>query len=304
MKHAHGPKNTSVADELFEYRLVERRKLKLTMAITGVVMVAEVIGGVWTNSLALISDAGHMFTHFFALLISFGAIICANRAVCHRRTFGFYRVEILAALFNSVFLVAVTAWILFEGIKRILHPEPVLGMQMFVIALIGLVVNLISMLILRGAGKDDLNIKSAFLHMWADTMSSVAIVIGAVVIYFTHWNIIDPALSILIAVLIFGWGWQLFKDSVNILLESAPKGMDSRQVAAAFKDGVPEIEEITDLHVWEITSKMYSMTAHIRLRADRGTCDTKSILSRIKDIADKRFDIEHTTIEFDYDERH
>jgi cobalt-zinc-cadmium efflux system protein len=299
MKHAHGPKQTSVADELFEYRSVEKKKLKLTMAITGLMMVAEVIGGLLTNSLALVSDAGHMFTHFFALLISFSAILCANMESCHRRTFGFYRVEILAALFNSVFLFAVTAWILFEGIKRIIHPAPVLSAQMFIIAVIGLVVNLVSALILHGAGKDDLNIKSAFLHMWADAMSSVAIVTGAVIIYFTQWNIIDPLLSILIALLIVGWGWQLFKDSVNILLESVPKGMDSNQVEAALKEGIPEIEEITDLHIWEITSKMYSMTAHIKLKNLSSECAQKEILRKIKDIASVRFDIEHTTIEFD-----
>ncbi|MDD5409224.1 MAG: cation diffusion facilitator family transporter [Candidatus Omnitrophica bacterium] len=299
MKHAHKPKQVSAADELFEYRSVEKRKLKLTMAVTGVMMAVEVIGGFLTNSLALISDAGHMFTHFFALLISFGAILCANREICHRRTFGFYRIEILAALFNSLFLFGVTVWILIEGIKKIIHPTPILGLQMFLIAAAGLLVNLLSAWILHGASKDDLNVKSAFLHMWADTVSSVAIVIGSVVIYFTRWNIIDPVLSIIIAFLIVGWGWQLFKDSANILLESAPKGMDSYQVAQALKEGVPEIKEITDLHVWEITSKMYSLTAHIKLKDMPEECATRAILLRIKDIANRRFDIEHTTIEFD-----
>ncbi len=299
MKHEHRPKQTSITDELFEYRSVEKKRLKLTMAVTGIMMAAEVAGGLLTNSLALISDAGHMFTHFFALLISFSAIICANWESCHRRTFGFYRIEILAALFNSVFLLAVTAWILIEGIKRIIHPVAILGKQMLVIAVIGLLVNLVSVLILHGASKENLNIRSAFLHMWADTLSSVAIIIGAVIIYFTRWNIIDPVLSIVIAFLILGWGWQLFKDSVNILLESAPKGLNSSLVAQALKKGAPEIEEITDLHIWEITSKMYSMTAHIKLKGGFEQADMKNILIKIKEIADKQFDIEHTTIEFD-----
>jgi len=299
MKHAHRPKQTSVADELFEYRSVEKKRLKFSMAITGIMMVAEVVGGLLTNSLALISDAGHMFTHFFALAISFGAILCADRESSHHRTFGFYRIEILAALFNSVFLFAVTIWISVEGIRRIVHPAPVLGMQMFVVAVIGLIVNLVSVWILQGAAKEDLNVKSAFLHMWADTLSSIAIVAGAVIIYFTHWNVIDPVLSIVIAVLILRWGWQLFKDSVNILLESTPKGIKSEQVAEAIKQGVSEIEEITDLHIWEITSKMYSMTAHIKLKDNFEKAVIKKIVSKIKDIADKEFDIEHTTIEFD-----
>ncbi|MBM3253554.1 MAG: cation transporter [Candidatus Omnitrophica bacterium] len=299
MKHSHKPKQTSVADKLFEYRSVEKKKLKLTMAITGIMMVAEIVGGLLTNSLALISDAGHMFTHFFALAISFGAILCANRESCHHRTFGFYRIEILAALFNSVFLFAVTIWILTEGIKRIIHPASVLSLQMFVIAVMGLIVNLVSAWILHAAGKEDLNVKSAFLHMWADTLSSVGIVIGAVIIYFTKWNIIDPILSIIIAVLIVGWGWSLFKDSVNILLESTPKGINSDQVSEVLIRENPEIKEITDLHIWEITSKMYSMTAHIRLKTELEKEGTKKVLYNIKDILNKKFDVEHTTIEFD-----
>jgi len=299
MRHEHRPKNTSVADELFEYRSVEKKKLKLTMSITGIMMAAEVIGGLFTNSLALISDAGHMFTHFFALAISFGAILCANRENCHRQSFGFYRVEILAALFNSVFVVVVTVWITIAAINRIIHPAPVLGVQMFIIAVIGLIVNLISAWILFGAGKEDLNIKSAFLHMWADTLSSVAIVIGAIVIYFTRWNIIDPLLSMIIAVLILGWGWQLFKDSISILLESTPKSIDSLKVEQALKECSPAVAEITDLHIWEITSKMYSLTAHIRLDHSRGAVDTKKILSKMKDTLNARFDIEHATIELE-----
>jgi len=299
MKHTHKPKLVSSTDELLEYRSVEKKKLKFTMLITGVVMVVEIVGGVVSNSLALISDAGHMFTHFFALAISFAAILYADSPGYSRRTFGFYRIEILAALFNSVFLFAVTVWILYEGIKRILNPVPVLGLEMFVIALIGLVVNLISMLILQSASRENLNIKAAFVHMLADTVSSVAIVIGAIVIYFTRWNIVDPILSIGISLLIFRWGWGLFRDSVNILLESTPKGLTSDDVSAALTTEIPQIEEITDLHIWEITSKMYSMTAHIKLKPGINANEEKEILRKIKSIVDERFDIEHTTIELD-----
>jgi cobalt-zinc-cadmium efflux system protein len=268
------------------------------MAVTGIMMVAEIVGGFWTNSLALVSDAGHMFTHFFALSISFAAIVCASRKSCHHRTFGFYRVEILAALLNSLFLFVATFWILAEGIKRILNPAPILGVQMFIIAIIGLLVNLASVFILRGTHKDDLNIKSAFLHMLGDTLSSVAIVIGAVVIYFTGWNIIDPILSIGIGVVILLWGWNLFKDSVNILLESAPKGMNTEDITKTLAAEISSIDEITDMHVWEITTKMYSMTAHVKLKSDVDRQTEKQVLAKIKHIVDNKFDIEHTTIEF------
>ncbi len=299
MKHPHRPKlHSYIADELFEYRSVEKKKLKLTMAVTGIMMVAEIAGGFWTNSLALISDAGHMFTHFFALAISFAAILCASKESCHHRTFGFYRVEILAALLNSLFLFVATFWILAEGIKRIIHPAPILGVQMFVIAVIGLLVNLASVFILHGTHKDDLNIKSAFLHMLGDTLSSVVIVIGAIVIYFTGWNIIDPMLSIGIALVILGWGWSLFKDSVNILLEAAPKGMNTDDVTKALMTKILEIQGITDMHIWEITSKMYSMTAHVKLKSGTDRAQEKTCLDKMKQILDEEFDIEHTTIEF------
>lgn len=239
MKHAHRPKQTSVTEGLFEYRSVEKKKLKLTITITGITMIAEVIGGLLTNSLALVSDAEHMFTHFFALAISFGAIFCADRESCHHRTFGFYRIEILAALFNSIFLFGATAWILIESIKRIIHPSPVLGLQMFIVAIIGLLVNFVSVWILHGKGKDNLNIKSAFLHMWADTLSSVVIVFGAIIIYFTRWDIIDLVLSIGIGLVILSWGWGLLKDSVNILLEAVPKGINSEEIRAVLMQEVP-----------------------------------------------------------------
>jgi len=290
---------TSTTDELLEYRSVEKKKLKITMLITGVVMIIEVIGGLIANSLALISDAGHMFTHFFALAISFGAILYADSPGYSRRTFGFYRIEILAALFNSVFLFIVTIGILYAGIKRIFNPVPVLGFEMFIIALVGLVVNLISALILQTASRENLNIKAAFFHMLADTVSSVAIVIGAIVIYFTKWNIIDPILSIGISILIFRWGWGLLRDSVNILMESTPRGLTTDDVSAALTSQIPQIEEITDLHIWEITSKMYSMTAHIKLKPGINADEEKEILLKIKRIVDERFDIEHTTIELD-----
>lgn len=294
--HKHRPKTEDSFGRLEDYRSVEQRKLKLTMAITGSVMVVEVIGGVLTRSLALLSDAGHMFTHFFALGVSFAAIRIACSAPCHHRTFGFYRAEVLAALFNSLLLFAVTAYILFEGVKRLLHPEPVLGLQMLVVAAIGLVVNVASVLILRGSARDDLNIKGAFLHVMADTVSSIVIIFGAIVIYFSGWNIIDPLLAIGISAVIAVWAWRLLKDSVNILLEIAPRGVTSDDVSVEIRKAIPEIREIHDMHIWVITSNMYILTAHIALdpAADKGR-----ILERINRLLDEKYDIEHTTIQFD-----
>lgn len=294
--HAHTPKQTA-AHGLFEYRTVEKKKLKLTMAITGTMMAAELIGGVLTNSLALISDAGHMFTHFFALTISLIAILLATKKFSRNQTFGLYRIEILSALFNSLFLFGITGWIVYEGIKRILAPQPVLTVQMLVIAIAGLMVNLTSAWILQGASREDLNVRGAFLHMLADTISSVAIIIGAVTIYHTRWFVIDPILSIVIAIVIFKWGWGLLTDSINVLLEGTPKGITPQMIIDLLKEEVPQIQEVVDIHIWEITSKMYSMTAQIQLKEEYGLEQNKSIIHRIKVIVDERFDIEHATIE-------
>jgi len=298
MKHSHKPGAKDSIDHLQEYRGVEKKKLKLTMAITGSVMIVEVIGGILTNSLALLSDAGHMFTHFFALGISFAAIIIASKEPCHHRTYGFYRAEILAALFNSLFLFAVTAYILYAGIRRLIHPEPVLELQMFLVALLGLAVNAISVWILRGSAGDDLNVKGAFLHMLADTVSSVVIVFGAIVLYFTGWYFIDPLLAIGICVVIFIWAWGLFRDSVEVLLEMAPKGMDIDELGAELKKAIPDIQDIHDMHVWVITSNMYSFTAHIAIgQANRDR--SNEVLKAINKLLSDKYNIEHTTIQFD-----
>jgi len=299
IKHSHKPKHLLATDGLFEYRSIEKKKLKFCMVITGIVMIIELGGGILFNSLALISDAAHMFTHFFALAISFGAILCASIERCHHRTFGFYRAEILAALFNSLFLFVVTIWILIEGIKRIIHPQIVLSSQMFIVAFVGLIVNLVSIWILHGVSKHDLNIKGAFLHMLADTLSSIIIVIGAAIIYFTGLNIIDPILSIAVAIVILIWGWGLFRDSVNILLEAAPKGIDRDEVSKVLREQIPQIEAISDMHLWTITSNMHSMTLHLKLREPFTREDEKEIVCKIKQIVDQRFNIEHTTIELE-----
>jgi cobalt-zinc-cadmium efflux system protein len=297
-KHLHRPKGEHSLGHLEDYRDVERRKLKLTMAVTGSVMVVEVIGGILTRSLALLSDAGHMFTHFFALGISFAAIRIACKEPCHHRTFGFYRAEILAALFNSVFLFAVTAYILYEGIRRFLHPQPVLGLQMLVVAVIGLAVNVMSVVILRGGSKEDLNIRSAFLHVMADTVSSVVIIVGAIIISITGWNVIDPLLAVGISVVIAVWAWGLLRESVNILLEVAPRGVTADNVGGALKEAIPEIREIHDLHIWVITSNMYSLTAHIALDPAAST-RAREIIERMNRLLDEEYDIEHTTIQID-----
>lgn len=297
MKHSHRPKQDSISN-IHEYRSVAKNKLALSMAITASVMVVEVIGSILTGSLALGSDAGHMFTHLFALAISFVAIIIACKEPCHHRTYGFYRAEILAALFNSIFLFGVTAYIFYQGVERLLNPQPVLGFEMLLVALLGLAANGLSLLILRGSIRSDLNIKGAFLHMFADTASSIVIIIGAVIVSLTHWYIIDPLLGIGISILIFIWAWSLLRDSVNVLLETAPKGMDVNTVGSELKKQIPEITQITDMHIWEITSGMYSFTAHIEVDLSNYE-ETSQILDKINKLLDEKYGVEHVTIQLE-----
>ena len=267
MKHNHRPTIDSLSD-IHEYKNVTKNRLVLSMIITASVMAIEVVGSVLTGSLALGSDAGHMFTHLFALAISFTAIIISCKEPCHHRTFGYYRAEILAALFNSIFLFGVTAYIFFQGIERLLNPQPVLGFEMFLVALAGLAANGISILILRNSIRNDLNVKGAFLHMFADTASSILIIIGAIVVSLTGWYIIDPLLGIGISILIFVWALGLMRDSINVLMETAPKGINADVVTVEIKRNIPEITAISDIHIWEITSGMYSLTAHIEANID------------------------------------
>ena len=294
MKHEHQPRLDKLSD-IYEYKGATKNKLILSMVITASVMVVEVIGSIFTGSLALASDAGHMFTHLFALAISFTAIIVACKKPCHHRTYGFYRAEILAALFNSIFLFAVTAYIFYQGIERLLHPQPVLGFEMLLVAFAGLAANGLSILILRNSIRNDLNVRGAFLHMFADTASSVAIIIGAVIVTYTGWYFIDPLLGIGISILIFVWAFGLLRDSVNVLMETAPKSINIELVTAQIKENIPEIGAITDMHIWEITSGMYSLTAHVV--AEVSTENLQELIDRINKVLADRFAIEHTTLQ-------
>jgi len=278
-------------------RRKEMSRLKFVIWITGITMLVEIVGGIISGSLALISDAGHMFTHAFALLVSFFAIVIASKPANLEKTFGYYRIEILAALFNSITMVFITVWIFYQAYYRIVHPVSVKGTEMLIIAVVGLIVNIISAVVLVGSIKGDLNLRSAFVHMIGDTASSVAIIIGAVVIIYTGCTIIDPILSILIAVLILIWSFNLVKESLHILLEAVPKNVDIKKLKQEIMK-FDDIIAITDLHIWTITSNMYSLTAHIKVKDGR-ISERKKLLEEINCMLDDQFDIMHTSIQFE-----
>jgi cobalt-zinc-cadmium efflux system protein len=290
-------------NHLNEYRSVERKKLSLSLVITFTAMIIEFIGGYISNSVALISDAGHMFTHSFAIGISLIAIVIAvKRPPCHHRTFGLYRTEILAAFINGLFLLAVAGIIIYEAVEHIINPVEVSGLQMLVVAAIGLIVNLASIYILHGSDKKDLNVKSVFYHMIADAASSVGVIIAAVVIYFTNWYIIDSLVSLMICAVIIFWAWGVLRDSSRILLQVAPKGLDTETIQNDLKNNFPEIAEVYHLHLWTVTADMLVFSTHIK-PADSLPCDRyEELVSRINCYLSEKYHIIESTVQIGSDE--
>jgi cobalt-zinc-cadmium efflux system protein len=260
-------------------------------------MILELIGGYLTNSMALLSDAGHMFTHAFALIIGLAAIIIARKPPCHHQTFGLYRAEVLAAFINGLFLIVVVGLIVYEAILRLLHPIEILGLEMLFIAFIGLAVNVASIIILKGSHKENLNIRSVFYHMFADAISSVGIVIAALVIMYTNWTFIDPFVSIGISVIILFWAWGVLKDSTRILLETAPKGLDIDLISDDLKNNFSEIRELHNVHLWSITPDILVFSAHVQINRSKVQAKQEDVISKINDYLLKKYNIIECTIQ-------
>ncbi len=294
-QHANSPHSQS---HTHEFRSYGRSRLLITIILTAAMMAGEIAGGLISGSLALLSDAGHMLTHAFALLISFLAILYSSRPATKEKSFGFYRSEILAALFNGFTLIIITGFIIWEAYKRISNPRPVSVLEMIIIAAVGLAVNIATALILYKASRESLNIRSAFIHMIGDTASSVGVVIGGVIIYFTGYYIIDPILSIVIAILILVWAISLIRDSVRILMESTPKNIDSGGLKENMISEFENVKNIHDLHIWEITTGMYCMTAHIIIN-DMNVSETRELLLDIGDFLEDKYNIRHPIIQFE-----
>jgi len=272
------------------------RGLRLAALITAGILVVEVIGGLVANSLALLSDAGHVLTDLAALLLSLLAFRIGARPATSRRTYGFRRVEILSALINGVSLIVITGFILYQAIHRIFNPEPVAGFEVLVVAFIGLVGNGLSAAFL-GHTHDNLNVRGAFLHVVGDAISSVGVILSAVVIMVTGWYLIDPLISLVIALIIAQGAYRLVSDSVNILLEGTPKGLDVQQIAGVMRQ-VPGVLDIHDLHVWCITPEICTLSSHVLIGGEEAS-QPDQILREINAHLSRQFRIEHTTLQLE-----
>ncbi|MFX0104620.1 MAG: cation diffusion facilitator family transporter [Candidatus Hodarchaeota archaeon] len=290
-------KKTAYTDHLFQFRSVEKKKLILSLLITVTVMLLEVIGGFITNSIALISDAGHMFTHAFAISISLLAIFIARKPPCHHKTFGLYRAEVLAAFINGLFLISIVGIIIYEAILRFLNPQDIIGLYMLVVAFIGLTVNITSILILQGSQNTSLNVRSVFYHMIADAASSIGIVIAAFIIMSTGFVILDPIVSIGISIVILYWAGGILKDSVRILLEMAPKGINIDTITEDLTANFPEISKLYDAHLWTIIPDMLIYSAHAKLNNDMIGGNQEELIVKINDFLARNYNIIESTIQ-------
>jgi len=286
-------------ERLFEYREVEKKRLVISLIITLFVLILEVIGGIFANSIALITDAGHMFTHAFAITISLFAIYLAQKPRCHHRTFGLYRAEVLAAFINGLFLLVMVGFIVYEAVERLLNPIEIEIVYMIFIALIGLSVNITSILILQGSHEKDLNIKGVFYHMIGDAISSVGVVVAAVIIYYTEFYFLDPLISFLIAGLIISWSINILKDSGRILLEMAPDNLNIDTIENDLEENFHEIKEVNHTHLWTITPALLVLTTHLQLQED---VDQDEFLEKITDYIHNKYNITESTIQVSFTE--
>ncbi|MEE9151435.1 MAG: cation diffusion facilitator family transporter [Thermoplasmata archaeon] len=274
------------------------KKLKVAIALTSAILFAEIIGGIISNSLALLTDAAHVFMDVLALGLSLSALTIACRPLDEKATFGYHRAEIFAALINGLLLVIVVIFILREAYDRLVSPPEIRTYEMLVVASIGLVVNLFVTFTLRG--HHDLNIRGAYLHVLGDTLSSFGVIVGGVLIILTGYYIVDPILSIIISCVIVYSSLRLLKESVDILMERTPKHIDIEKL----KEGILKMEGVNgihDLHVWSICSNVHALNAHLIVDTI-SVKDTEKITSEINKRLLQDYRISHTTLQFECNE--
>jgi cobalt-zinc-cadmium efflux system protein len=274
------------------------RVLWWSLIATGAFVVVESIAGIQAHSLALLSDAGHNFTDALALLLAWFGFYLQSKPANETKTFGYQRAGVLTAFVNALTLVALAVWIFFEGYQRLLRPQPVHETVMMIVAGGGLVLNGGIMWGLRMAQHHDINIRSAFVHMMGDLLGSVGIVIGAVAIRYTGWQQIDPVLSILIGALIVWTAWDIIHESLNILLEGLPRGLDLQSVCSAMCEA-EGVLDVHDLHIWNLGSNTRALSCHVLIR-DLPPSASECILKCLNDLLAERFQICHTTVQFEH----
>ena len=285
--HSHPP---AAGDE-------NAKRLLLAFGVTATFMIIEVIGGLISGSLALLADAGHMLTDAAALLFALLAVQFARRPPNTRHTFGWLRLTTLAAFVNAIALVVITLLIVWEAFQRFRHPQPIAGTTMMVIAIAGLVANILAFWILhRGSSEKNLNVRAAALHVLGDLLGSVGAIVAALIIMGTGWTPIDPILSVLVSCLVLRSAWRLLKESVNELLEGAPTSLDIGELKRNLCRSIPEVRNVHHVHVWLVGEKPL-MTLHVQVIPPH---DHDALLERIRHFLEHHYEIAHSTIQMEY----
>jgi cobalt-zinc-cadmium efflux system protein len=290
-EHLHGRRSSIGANQ---------RRLAIALTITGLMTIVEVVGGLMSNSLALLGDAGHMFTDTLALGLSLVALTLAKRPASEKRTYGFHRAEVLAALTNGAILIVISVFIFYEAYQRFVEPPEVKGGLMLGVAAVGLVANVVGISILRSASRENLNVKGAFLHMWSDAASSIGVIAGGVIIVVAGWTIADPIISILIGVLILRGAAGLVLESSDILLEAVPKHLDVNQVSSALKE-IRGVRDVHDMHLWTITSGVHALSCHVLIE-DQTVSNSAQIVEEINETLGQKFGVAHSTLQLECEE--
>jgi cobalt-zinc-cadmium efflux system protein len=275
------------------------RKLLFATLLNFSITIAQVIGGIISNSLALLSDALHNLSDAIATFIAYIAFKYSKRPSNVKKTFGYKRVQILAAFINGIVLVAISFYLFYEAILRLQEPEPIKGLIMFIVASIGLLANLVAVVILRKETHDNLNIRAAYIHLLGDTMSSVAVIIGGVLIYLFSWYWIDPVVTILIGLYILKETWHILKETVDILMQAAPRGINLEELKVKL-EALPEVSDIHHVHIWNLDDQSIHFECHVDLTENLELKEVEMIREKIAELLLGEYHITHVTIQFEH----
>jgi cobalt-zinc-cadmium efflux system protein len=296
--HEHGHDHSHDQVDIGDSGSGRRKKLLIAFGLTVVMLVVEAAGGLWSGSLALLADAGHMMVDALALLLAFIGAWMATRPADARRSYGYGRMEVLVGFVNALSQFVLVGWIIYESIMRLMHPGAILSGVMLVVAIVGLLANVFVLRMLHGHAHDDVNLAGASLHVLGDLLGSVAAVVAAVLIRWQGWLWADPLLSLLVSLLILNSAWRLLRQSAHILLEGVPDGMDCAEVEKSLRGAHASIRNIHHVHVWQLASGSRMATLHAELNEP---ADSAPVLLAINALLLAQFDIQHVTVQIDPD---
>jgi len=281
------------------YNEPNKKKLLFSVLLNAIITLAEFVGGILSNSLALLSDAVHNLSDTMAIIISYVALIIGKKDSTSKNTFGFKRIEILAALLNAVVLIVISIYLFYESYLRFMNPEPIKGKLMFIVATIGFLGNIISVILLHKDSSHNLNIKSAYLHLIGDTLSSVGVIIGSILIYFWEITWIDPLLTVIIGIALIKVTWGILKETIEILMQASPGNLDLTAIKLELEKH-PEINNIHHIHAWRLSDNITHFQCHADLTENKTIKEVDEIRTDLEEILHEHFEINHITIQMEH----